>query len=74
MVQVLFNVGVNDNPPNAATFYVPIQMGGRSIVGVADPTNNKDVTNKEYVDDKDALKVSKAGDTMTGNLTLNVGD
>jgi F5/8 type C domain len=70
---ILFNIGVNPDPPNAATFYVPIEMGGRSFVGVADPTNNQDAATKKYVDDKDALKVSKAGDTMTGNLSLNVG-
>jgi hypothetical protein len=64
---------VNPDPPNAATFYVPIHMGNRSIVGVADPVNAQDVSTKNYVDTKDALKVSKTGDTMTGNLTLNVG-
>jgi hypothetical protein len=69
---ILFNIGVNDNPPNAATFYVPIQMGtGRSIVGVADPTNDQDVATKKYVDTKGNLNVAKAGDTMTGNLDMN---
>jgi hypothetical protein len=48
-------------------------LGGRSIVGVADPTNNQDAATKKYSDNQDALKVSKAGDTMTGNLSLNVG-
>lgn len=37
------------------------------------PTGNNYLTNKKYVDDQDALKVNKAGDTMTGNLFLNVG-
>jgi hypothetical protein len=71
---ILFNIGVNPDPPNAATFYVPIHMGTRPIVGVADPVNAQDVATKNYADTKDALKVSKTGDTMTGNLTLNVGD
>jgi len=31
------------------------------------------LTNKQYVDDQDALRVLKAGDTMTGDLRLNVG-
>jgi hypothetical protein len=31
----------------------------------------QDPTTKTYVDDQDALKVSKAGDTMTGHLTLS---
>ena len=37
------------------------------------PENDKHLTNKKYVDDRDALKVSKAGDIMTGNLLLRVG-
>src|SRR6218665_1288748 len=37
------------------------------------PANDKHLTNKKYVDDRDALKVSKAGDIMTGNLLLRVG-
>src|SRR6218665_292664 len=37
------------------------------------PANDKHLTNKKYVDDRDALKVSKAGDTMTGNLLLRIG-
>src|SRR6218665_2737438 len=37
------------------------------------PANDKHLTNKKYVDDRDALIVSKAGDTMTGNLLLRVG-
>ena len=35
------------------------------------PTVGNDATNKTYVDGRDALKVSKAGDTMSGNLNLN---
>src|SRR6218665_2479467 len=37
------------------------------------PADDKHLTNKKYVDDRDALKVSKAGDIMTGNLPLKVG-
>ncbi|EDO33835.1 predicted protein [Nematostella vectensis] len=70
---ILFNIGVNPNPLNAATFYVPIDMGGRPIVGVANPTNVQDAATKNYVDNSDATKVAKTGDTMTGNLSLNVG-
>src|SRR6218665_1991830 len=35
--------------------------------------NDKHLANKKYVDDRDALKVSKAGDIMTDNLLLRVG-
>lgn len=34
------------------------------------PTNGGDAANKTYVDDQDALKVSKAGDTMSGDLNM----
>src|SRR6218665_4033635 len=37
------------------------------------PANDKHLTNEKYVDDRDTLKVSKAGDIMTGNLLLRVG-
>src|SRR6218665_653108 len=37
------------------------------------PANDKHLTNKKYVDDRDALNASKAGDIMTGNLPLRVG-
>jgi hypothetical protein len=42
-----------------------------TISGVPTPTNSDDVANKGYTDTRDALKVSKAGDTMSGVLTLD---
>jgi hypothetical protein len=50
---------------NTAT--ADINLDSHRLVNVADPTNNKDAANKEYVD---ALKVSKTGDIMTGDLTF----
>ena len=67
---ILFNIGVNPSPLNAATFYVPIHMGSNKIVSMADPTSAQDAATKNYVD---ASKVSRTGDTMTGDLVLNVG-
>ena len=69
------------------TTYPPIYNGNEAaswsqVVGlVNDATKNNStvpagdnyLTNKKYVDEKDALKVAKAGDTMTGDLKLNVG-
>lgn len=55
---ILFNIGINPYPPNAATFYVPIDMGGRSIVGVATPTNAQNTATKNYVDTSDATRVT----------------
>lgn len=70
---ILFTIGVNPYLQDAATFYVPIIMGGRSIVEVADPVNAQDAATKSYTDTATALKVSKSGDAMTGDLALNVG-
>ena len=37
----------------------------------SDPTTALQATTKQYVDNADALKVNKGGDTMTGSLTVN---
>jgi hypothetical protein len=50
-----------------ANFYAQ----GKKITDVANPTNANDAANKTYVDTADALKVAKAGDTMTGNLAMS---
>ncbi|MEA9357952.1 tail fiber domain-containing protein [Bacteriovorax sp. PP10] len=42
-----------------------------TISGVPTPTNSDDVANKGYTDTRDALKLTKAGDTMSGVLTLD---
>lgn len=56
-----------------------LDMGGRAIFGVADPTSNASAATKKYVDDAvsgltdgtTAMPyVKKAGDTMTGALNL----
>ena len=51
-----------------------IDMTGNSLSNVGDPSSDKDVATTAYVDSKSAAdKVSKSGDTMTGNLQMNVG-
>lgn len=69
------------------TAYPPLYSGNEAIswaqlVGmVTDSTTNNNtvptgpnyLTNKQYVDAQDALRVLKAGDTMTGDLHLSVG-
>ena len=55
--------------------------GVNSVQGLATPTSDNHAANKKYVDDEvateaaariagDALKVTKAGDSMSGNLTM----
>lgn len=50
-----------------------LNMNTRRIINVTDPSNAQDVATKNYVDTADALRVTKAGDTMTGNLVMNNG-
>jgi hypothetical protein len=42
-----------------------------SVTLAANPTTNLQATTKQYVDAADALKLNKAGDTMTGALIVN---
>jgi hypothetical protein len=42
-----------------------------SVSLAANPTTNLQATTKQYVDAADALKLNKAGDTMTGALIVN---
>jgi len=42
-----------------------------SVTLAANPTTNLQATTKQYVDTADALKLNKAGDTMTGALIVN---
>ena len=51
-----------------------LNMGGNSIEGLPAtyvPSEDNHITTKKYVDDQEATKVSKTGDTMTGNLLLS---
>lgn len=42
----------------------------KKITSLAAPTNAQDATNKTYVDTADALKLAKAGDSMSGVLSM----
>jgi len=61
------------NGDEAISFTQATALVGDKITNSADPTDDKHLTNKKYVDDQDASKVSKTGETMTGNLLFSVG-
>lgn len=46
-------------------------VNATSVSLSANPTTNLQATTKQYVDAADALKLNKAGDTMTGALIVN---
>ena len=45
-------------------------MAGTKIANISNGTNPQDAINKQQMDDADNLRVSKAGDTMTGGLNM----
>jgi hypothetical protein len=47
-----------------------INLNSNKITNLANPTNNTDAVNKEYVDEN---KVAKSGDIMTGDLIIKTG-
>ena len=52
-----------------------INPNSHKLVNVADPTSDKDAANKEYVDSTGtSSKVSKSGDTMTGDLLFSINE
>jgi len=54
-----------------------IDLDSHKLINVADPTDDKDAVNKEYVDTNAGMnagmhKVDKGGDSMHGNLLFTV--
>ena len=47
-----------------------IAMGTNKVTGLGTPTAGTDAAHKTYVDGVDALKLNKAGDTMSGVLAM----
>ena len=70
-IQVLSNdIGTMRIYTNMRKHYAEISNGNILVSG-AQSSSGSSLTKKDYVDSQDALKLNKAGDTMTGNLTVN---
>lgn len=78
-----FNVLHGDSDVNSATTIFSVEESGNitaygnitfdsasKITNLAYPSDFADAANKGYVDNQDALKVSKSGDTMSGDLNM----
>ncbi len=50
-----------------------LNMNNNKIIGLSNPTNKSDATNKHYVDIADRKRVLKNGDTMNGDLQFILG-
>ena len=62
-----FMIGKSSSPQAKLDVNGDVQVAGR-IKGVSTPTTGTDAATKDYVDTANAMKVNKAGDTMTGKL------
>ena len=58
------------NGDEAISFSQATALIADKITNSAAPTADDHLANKKYVDERDSTKVSKTGDTMTGNLFL----
>lgn len=55
-----------------ATPTASVSLGSQKIINLLNPTNPQEAATKNYVDTANALKVAKAGDTMTGALLMGL--
>src|SRR5688572_26044868 len=61
------------NGDEAISFNQATALVADKITNSAAPTADDHLANKKYVDERDSTKVSRTGDTMTGNLFLSAG-
>src|SRR5678816_1317060 len=61
------------NGDEAISFSQATALIADKITNSAAPTADDHLANKKYVDERDATRVSKTGDIVTGNLLLNFG-
>lgn len=65
--------GPNQVENNNLSIDGDLNMHNNKIIGLNNPINKSDATNKQYVDNADRKRVLKSGDTMNGDLHLNIG-
>ena len=51
-----------------------VNLNSNKLTNVTDPGSNQDAATKNYVDTQDALQVTKAGDSMSGDLAMGGND
>jgi hypothetical protein len=51
-----------------------VNLNNNKLTNVTDPGSNQDAATKNYVDTQDALQVTKAGDSMSGDLAMGGND
>ena len=67
------NIGINNDNPQVRLHVVGNAIVSGNITGETQPTATNHLTTKSYVDNADANKVNKTGDTMTGTFFINDG-
>ena len=63
-------LGGNFLPKTGGTMSGNIIMDNNKITTNANPTGDKDLTRKKYVDDQDARRLSITGGIMSGNIIM----
>jgi hypothetical protein len=67
---VAINTTILSGPGNDIALALPLNTQGNAIINLPAPTDGGDATNKTYVDDQDALKLSLTGGTMSGTIVM----
>lgn len=66
----IYTSGIGGVDGNPFTLISNIDADSNAITNLPAPTNGGDATNKTYVDDQDALKLSLTGGTMSGVIDM----
>jgi hypothetical protein len=66
----VINTNLINSPLGEVALGSPVNADSNAITNLPAPTNGGDATNKTYVDDQDALKLSLTGGTMSGAIDM----